>query len=129
MKERCFYTGHTYYAHYGGRGITVCPRWLLFDNFLEDNADKWRDGLTLDRIDTNGDYSPDNCRWVTQEVQNRNKRNIVKMTLDNETLPLVVWAERTGLPANTLRLRRANGWSDADAIQTPYGSARASPAR
>lgn len=75
MKQRCFNSNHPGYKDYGGRGVTVCDRWADdgFINFLKDMGNR-PDGLTLDRIDNDGNYEPSNCRWATQEQQNINKR-------------------------------------------------------
>lgn len=81
MKQRCSNPKNGAYASYGARGITVCDRWLEkphgFRNFLEDMGPR-PDGTSLDRIDVDGPYSPDNCRWATKEVQATNKRNLRK---------------------------------------------------
>lgn len=77
MNSRCHNKNREHYMHYGGRGIEVCERWSGidgFDNFYEDMGDKPR-GATLDRIDVNKNYSPDNCRWASSSVQNINKRS------------------------------------------------------
>lgn len=74
MKGRCYTPTDAKFQHYGGRGITVCERWLnSFENFLSDMGER-PPGLTLDRIDTNGNYEPGNCRWATPLVQSRNRR-------------------------------------------------------
>jgi len=122
MKDRCYYEKHRYYADYGGRGIEVCPRWRDdFQSFYDDNLPAWREGLELDRIQNDGPYSPENCRWSTKTEQGRNKRNNVFLTLEGQSKLLLVWAEELGIPANTLRVRRAHGWSDAQCLLTPYG--------
>ena len=76
MKQRCLNPNHPYYHNYGGRGITICERWLKFENFLEDISER-PEGTTLDRIDGNKGYEPTNCRWATyyEQTHNRRKRN------------------------------------------------------
>ena len=76
MKWRCYYPHHTHYGYYGGRGITVCDEWLHnFKSFYDwAMSHGYRDDLTLDRIDNDKGYSPNNCRWATYSEQNKNKR-------------------------------------------------------
>jgi hypothetical protein len=80
MKERCFNPNNNRYYAYGARGITVCERWLVFDNFLEDMGERPED-RTLDRIDVDGNYEPENCRWATRSEQARNTRRRKAMQL------------------------------------------------
>lgn len=78
MRQRCNNPNHEAYKNYGGRGIVVCERWHKFENFLEDMG-KRPAAHTLDRIDNNGNYEPDNCRWATRKEQSANKRNSRKV--------------------------------------------------
>jgi hypothetical protein len=83
MIQRCFNEKHPRFNDYGGRGITVCDRWLNFENFYADMGDKPK-GKSLDRIDNNGDYCPNNCRWATVKEQNTNQR-MRKVGKNNKT--------------------------------------------
>jgi len=75
MLQRCLNERHPNFRYYGGRGISVCYRWLTFENFLADMGDK-PEGLEIDRIDNDGNYEPENCRWVDKPTQNRNRRGV-----------------------------------------------------
>jgi hypothetical protein len=76
MKDRCLNPNNRRYKDYGGRGVKVCDRWLNVEYFIDDMYPSYQEGLTLDRINVNGDYEPDNCRWTTKTVQARNTRDI-----------------------------------------------------
>lgn len=80
MKERCDTRTSTYYADYGGRGITYTPSWVSFDAFWDDMGSSYSEGLELDRVDVNGNYGPTNCRWATESLQAYNKRKHVTNT-------------------------------------------------
>lgn len=74
MKQRCLNPNNRYYKYYGGRGITICERWMKFENFLEDMGERPKE-LSLDRIDNDGNYEPSNCKWSTRKEQQNNRRS------------------------------------------------------
>lgn len=114
MRRRCYKSTSPDYARYGGRGITVCDEWKdSFQAFYEWSvANGYLENLTIDRIDNEGDYSPQNCRWVNAEVQNNNTRRNYYITHDGETLTLAQWAKKCGINKNTLYSRLTKyGWS------------------
>lgn len=115
MKERCLRPSHESYHRYGGRGITVCERWLKFENFLSDMG-KRPSGMELDRKNNDGNYEPGNCRWRTCKQNNRNKSTNVRYTALGETLTQVEWSEKTGIKSNTIRQRIKAGWSPERAL-------------
>ena len=112
MRNRCKSKRHNRYASYGGRGITVCDEWSSFDKFWEDMGDTYKDGLTLDRIDPNGDYCKENCRWVTQKVQQRNRRNNAVVNSVYGAMTIAELAELTGIKYQTLESRHWRGCPD-----------------
>lgn len=119
MIKRCYTQAHRAYANYGGRGIAVCDRWReSFENFHADMGDRPA-GLSIDRIDNNGNYEPSNCRWATCKQQSRNTRKARLITLNGETRCLTEWAELTGIKAITLLFRLDRGWSIEKAFTTP----------
>lgn len=120
MKRRCYNPNCSDYNNYGGRGITVCQRWhSSYENFLSDMGRKPSPTHTLDRIDVNGPYSPENCRWALPAEQARNRRGGQMLTLNGETLPLGEWAQRQGVPYSKLYKRVRRGWSDEDVLTVP----------
>lgn len=126
MKQRCMNPKAAKYHLYGGRGITVCDEWMEYEHFHRwAMANGYRDGLTLDRIDSNGPYSPENCRWVTYSEQARNSRQNHLITYRGVTRPLIEWAERLGISPSTLRARLVQyGWPVAKALETPVSRRR-----
>lgn len=120
LHERCYNEKTESYRHYGGRGIKVCERWSDFKNFLKDMGERPLPTDTIDRIDNNGDYEPDNCRWADHKTQCRNRRTNHLLTCDGQTKTLAEWAEITGIGYATIKTRVDNlGWSDSAAIKTP----------
>ncbi len=120
MKERCYSAKANRYHVYGGRGIKVCERWLnSFTNFLEDMGER-PEGMTLDRVDVNSDYTPKNCRWATYKEQSNNKSSNRLLTFNNETLTVSQWGDRFHIKRATISARINNyGWSIEKAILTP----------
>lgn len=120
MRERCYRKGHTHYKDYGGRGITVCEEWLEYLPFKEwASASGYKDGLTIDRIDNNGNYEPSNCRWVTIKEQANNKRTNHIVHYKDTEYTLSQLAEKVGIKQTTLRERLNMGWSVERAVETP----------
>lgn len=111
MRGRCLNGNNSDFAYYGGRGITICNRWNLFENFLSDMGHP-PDGLSLDRIDGDGPYSPDNCRWATRREQSLNRRNRRVITMNGTPFRLREIAQLTGIKLSTLKGRVRYGWSD-----------------
>lgn len=95
MKGRCYNKGNARYADWGGRGIEVCEQWRnSFESFYTwAMANGYQDHLTIDRIDNNGNYCPENCRWVGQQEQCRNRRSNINLTIGNSTRTLMEWCE------------------------------------
>ena len=105
MKARCLCPTHFAYKRYGGRGITVCQRWQdSFENFLEDMGPAYQAGLVLDRIDNDGPYSPENCRWTTYKVNSKNKKGAYA------DVDVAALSEATGLGKTTIYWRITQGW-------------------
>ena len=95
MKSRCYNKNDARYAEWGGRGITVCDEWRnSFESFCDwAMSHGYQDDLTIDRIDNEGNYCPENCRWATQQEQSRNRRSNVNITIGNSTRTLTEWCE------------------------------------
>lgn len=112
IKGRCNNPNNADYGNYGGRGIKVCDEWmhdyLAFKQWATDAGYDWnakRGECTIDRIDVNGDYSPDNCRWANMKAQSRNKRNTCRITYNGETHTTGEWSEITGISRDTIYSR------------------------
>ena len=122
MKSRCYNEGHTSYKYYGGKGIKVCEQWehdfMAFRTWSLNNG--YKEGLSIDRIDSNKDYGPDNCRWVTPLVQcNNTSRNHI-ITYHGESKTMAEWADEVGINYSTLRSRiNIRKWPIEKALFTP----------
>lgn len=120
MYCRCYYQGTNGYERYGGRGIKVCEEWKHLEGFV--NFYNWamnngyNDNLSLDRIDNNGDYCPDNCRWITKKEQSNNRRNNVLYTFNGETKTSKQWCEQYGINQTTFKDRLKRGWTLEQAL-------------
>ena len=121
MKRRCYSKEQKGYKDYGGRGITVCDEWLHdFQAFYDwAMANGYDDNLTLDRIDSNGNYEPSNCRWVSQKVQQNNRRNNHYITYNGKTQTAKQWAEELNINYSTIITRLNRGWSIERTFNTP----------
>lgn len=119
MLHRCELPSDTNYPKYGAKGIKVCERWQKFENFLADMGPRPSSEYSIDRKESTGDYTPDNCRWATVSEQNRNKRSARMLTLNGETRNMIDWANRLGISAGTIWNRLKLGWSEHDALTRP----------
>lgn len=128
MRERCYKEKCASYEHYGKRGIRVCDEWngnngyvnfakWAKENGYSDNLSRWEQ--SIDRIDVNKDYSPDNCRWVTNTVQQNNKRTNYRITVKGETHTIAEWSRIKGFSNSTIANRLRRGMSDENAVETP----------
>ncbi|WP_405558925.1 hypothetical protein OHV08_33870 [Streptomyces canus] len=119
LRRRCENPKAQHWGHYGGRGITVCERWLSFANFYADMFPTYQPGLSIDRRDVDGPYSPENCRWATRKQQARNKRNNRLLAFRGRAVTAVEWGELVGLNADVIRYRVIKlGWPVERALTT-----------
>lgn len=118
MRNRCYYTKHNRFEHYGGKGIKVCDEWRNdFQAFYEWSiANGWEEGLSIDRKKNHLDYCPDNCKFSTVPEQNRNRTSNVSLTIDGVTKILIEWAEDAGVNYGTLRKRLQLGWPPKEVV-------------
>jgi hypothetical protein len=119
--QRCHNPHHPPFKNYGGRGITVCDRWRAsFEAFYADMGPRPSPAYSLDRIDNDKGYCPENCRWATRTEQARNSRKARLLTWNGETRCVSEWAAITGIRSNTIRARIDDcGWSVDLALSTP----------
>lgn len=98
MKNRCSNKSHRWYKNYGGRGIKVCKRWMTFENFRDDMFLSYSPGLTLDRINNDGNYEPSNCKWITRKKQMNNMRRNIFISYKGRKQTLAEWATELEIP-------------------------------
>lgn len=122
MIQRCTDVGCKDYKWYGGRGIYVCARWLDFRNFFADMGERPL-GRSIDRIKSDGNYEPSNCRWADKFQQKHNRADNLQLTFNGKTQPAAVWAREIGMNKITLYSRLRAGWSTERALSAPLRGA------
>lgn len=115
MKQRCSNPRDNDFAIYGGRGIKVCERWQSFENFLADMGEM-APGMSIDRIDSDGDYEPGNCRWATNVEQQNNRRNNRIVLVNGESMTVSMAARSAGLKPKLVLRRLHSGKSIEQAL-------------
>ena len=120
MIDRCTNPCHKHFSYYGGRGIKVCLRWLLSYEAFRDDMGHRPAGMTLDRIDGNGNYNKSNCRWATRETQQNNMRSNTIVAIGSETKTLSRWVKQFGTAYSQLAgIRIKRGWDPIRAFTVP----------
>jgi len=117
MLKRCFFEKYEHFHRYGGRGITVDKKWLSFEGFFEDMHLGYDDNMTLDRIDNDGNYCKENCKWSTMKEQTLNRSSNRILSLDGVSMTLKEWSDKTGIRQTTITQRiDYGGWSVRKAL-------------
>lgn len=124
IKNRCLNPNHPQYYMYGGRGITVCDRWLEFANFWEDVKDIYSDTLEIDRIDNNKGYELGNCRWTTRSINSSNRRTNVLLIYKGDIYTMMQLSQKYNINFNSLWKRIKHGRTVEQAIETPINEKR-----
>lgn len=127
MKSRCYNSKQKRYAKYGGKGITICEEWLHnFQAFYDwAMANGYRDDLSIDRIDGDKGYYPENCRWASNKEQTRNRSITRRITINGETRPLMEWCEQLGKKYKIILKRLSRGWTPEEALELiPRGNGK-----
>lgn len=120
MKQRCQNPKHHKYPMYGGRGIKVCKRWNLFQNFLTDMGHPPKPGMQIERKNNNGNYTRSNCRWASRKEQARNRRDNHILEFRGLRACFAEWSERTGIKYDNIKNRINNlRWTTERALTTP----------
>lgn len=125
MKDRCCQPSVKEYRYYGARGISVCAEWMEYEAFkVWALSSGYRDPLTIERKDVNGNYCPENCEWIPRKDQGNNKRNSVLLTCNGVTKTMQQWANDIGINRSSLKDRLEHGLSIEDALTMPKQSKR-----
>lgn len=118
MKQRCYNKNSPRYKDYGKRGIKVCEEWLNFQTFYDwSMLNGYKNSLTIDRIDNEGNYEPDNCQWVDYKTQNRNRRNNINIDINGMNYCLTDLCKKSHLKYSTVRWRLMHGWTINKALE------------
>ena len=121
MRDRTMHSSHRQYKDYGGRGIKVCDEWQDFKTFYNWAINNgYKDGLTIDRINNNGNYCPNNCKFSTREEQANNKRNNHILTFKGESHNVTEWANKFGVSHCAILMRLKRGWSIEKTLGTEF---------
>ena len=116
MKKRCNNANTDFYKWYGERGIIYDPKWETFEGFYQDMFETWEEGLTIDRIDVNGNYNKENCRWITMKEQACNRRSNILININGQEKLLSEWSNISGVPFGTIWSRLNNGITGEDLL-------------
>jgi hypothetical protein len=119
LRARCENKSARDFARYGGRGIKVCGRWASFENFMADMGPRPSADYSIDRINVDGNYEPNNCRWATQKQQQMNRRDNIRISAFGRTMLASEWSAETGLKERTIMWRIRHGWSHEKAVSSP----------
>lgn len=119
MRGRCLSPSSTSYHYYGGRGITICERWNSFDNFAADMAASYVEGLTIERVNNEAGYGPDNCRWATMREQSVNTRRNRFLVYQGRRQTVSQWAAELGISRHTIEARMKKGWPVEHVLALP----------
>lgn len=119
MRTRCLNPTCPGFKNYGGRGITICERWNDFSLFVEDMWPTWKEGLSLNRIDNDGPYCPDNCEWATYQEQANNKRRNHWIVANGKNQTIAQWAREIGCFTQVISKRIERGWSGERSVTEP----------
>lgn len=131
MKRRCLNPKDGKYDRYGGRGIKICDRWINnFENFLSDMGKRPFAWSEINRIDNDGNYTPENCEWTSKKINNRNRMDNHRIEFNSSNLSIAEWAEKTGISWHTIYYRIfRHKWPIEKALTTPVKSRRSAAAR
>lgn len=123
IKDRCFNPKNKSYKNYGGRGITMCSEWKnSFESFRDwALSNGYKESLTIERRNVNGDYEPSNCLWIPLKEQAKNRRSSHLLTFNGETHNIREWSKILGIPENRIRYRIQNGYTTEKALTMPVG--------